>query len=63
MGGGKVPAEARAINNVDVFEEEQRAAFPTLLHAFLHSLAPQKIVSGSSPVYRTDWIAEFNLPH
>lgn len=54
------------INNVDVFEEEQRAAFATLLHAFLHSLAhrlaPQQIVSGSSPVYRTDRMAEFNLP-
>lgn len=52
MGHGVVPTEAKLINNVDVFEEEQRSAFATVLHGFSQSLAlplaAKKIVSGSS---------------
>lgn len=39
MGDGVVLAEAKLINNVDVFEEDQRSAFATVLHGFSQSPA------------------------
>lgn len=39
MGDGMILAEAKLINNVEVFEEDQRSAFATVLHDFSQSLA------------------------